>query len=131
MIPSCRSDPDFWVRAGADLADAALKIDYDIGQYGLISLVTAWSETFVTLFETLDFTADQNIAARQGRSSTALIEDLRITSPSDQRICNTAGIYYLNFGPDIATDLLLGPPFSAVPLASTHDETAPTQRIPR
>ncbi len=107
------------------LTDVSLKADYDTSA-GTISSVTAWSKVFVTLWEELGHGIPNPTAgANQDRSSKAISEDLRITSPSDQRFRYVFGAYYLNDKPVIKTDLyLLDAAFNPtvqIPIALTHN----------
>ncbi|WP_165793475.1 TonB-dependent receptor [Hyphococcus luteus] len=109
------------------LRDASLKIDYKT-TIGKITSVTSWSQTTVDLFEELGHgIPNPTLAAAQARRAEAISEDLRLSSPSDQRLRYTIGAYYLHNSPDLATTLyLLDPdldPAVAIPVALNDNTT--------
>jgi iron complex outermembrane receptor protein len=111
------------------LADASLKID-ERTALGTISSVTAWSETDVHLYEELGHGVPHPaLSAKQLREASSWSEDLRLTSPSDQRLRYTFGLYGLRNTPDILTNAYLLnaslKPVFTIPIAKTDDtETA-------
>ncbi len=104
----------------------SLKIDYDFDWFTLTS-VTARSITDFFLHEDLDWLPESIFGLDQARYSSSWSEDLRIASPSDQRLRWMVGAYYLNIDKSINTTFLIETPAEGnldlvVPTADTFEK---------
>jgi iron complex outermembrane receptor protein len=104
-----------------ELQEYALKIDYD-ADFATITSITAYSSTEETFFEELDWLAAPILAAEQTLDVEAWSEELRITSPSENRLRWMIGGYYLSTDRTIDTTVSLDLATSLLPVANPIDE---------
>ena len=108
-------------RSGRLLKDISARLDLAVGRLDLRS-ITAGSRVDVSLLESIDWTPDTFLGATQSRRAGSWSEDLRLISPTNQRIRWVAGVYYLDVDRVTDTTLLLGPvPYTPVPVVGTDE----------
>ncbi len=106
-----------------ELRDAAAKIEVDLGAAVLRS-VTSVSDVEIRLFEDLDWTADPLLVIAHDRAAESWSQELRLTSPSDQRVRWVGGVYYLEVDRDTDNVVHLPPrPYTQVPSARTTESS--------
>jgi len=86
--------------------NGSAKIDYDFG-FAKLTSVTSYEDVRLFLRESLDWLPDQNIGATQARHKSGTSEELRLTSPSNQRFRWMVGGYGLWQDYVVNTNLLL------------------------
>ena len=109
--PNNTSEPiqnDFLGRSPRKTNDASLKIDYRFEPFTLTS-VTAYNKTDIDLIEDLDWTPRSILGARQLRGYDSFSQEIRLASPSAQKLRWTAGVYLLDAKKAIDTIVLISP----------------------
>ncbi|MEM6298915.1 MAG: TonB-dependent receptor [Bacteroidota bacterium] len=86
-----------------NLFDAHLKLNLDLGKVGELEWISAYSQVEEDFQGDLDFTALSALAQRQRLFNTGLIEELRLTSPSDQRFRWILGAFLMLNQRDLLT----------------------------
>lgn len=99
---------DFLGKSPRKIKDASLKIDYEFDPFTLSS-VSAYNDTHIDLIEDLDWTPASVLGARQIRSYESFSQELRLASPSSQKLRWTAGAYLLDAKRSIDTTVLISP----------------------
>jgi len=86
--------------------DTSLKIDYTL-PFATLSSVTSYSDTRFYIHEDLLWTADSDEGIDQSRSAHGWTQEVRLTSPSEQRLRWMVGAYGMSVDRPVVTDFLL------------------------
>lgn len=109
-------------RGNRELQEYALKIDYET-DFATLTSVSAYSSTKEFFFEDLDWLPAPILAAEQSLDVQAVSQELRLTSPSEQRLRWMVGGYYIET--DRTIDTVLYADLGAsnyLPLVNPHDD---------
>jgi iron complex outermembrane receptor protein len=99
-IEPSQDDPGFTDRT---ILDASLVIDYDTGA-GTFTSITAYDDIDLLFGEDLDATSIRAITdTRQDRDTRGVSQELRFTSPGENRFRYIVGAYYQNTERDLDT----------------------------
>ncbi len=104
------------------LQDYTLKIDYDF-DFATLTSISAYSKTYEFFFEDLDWLAAPILAAEQALDVEALSQEVRLISPSEQRLRWMVGGYYLDTKRDIDTNVFLDFGDSLLSVANPRDHS--------
>lgn len=85
-----------------ELRDASLKIDWDLG-FATLTSITAHNQVDEIFTADLDFGPANALQATQRLEVEAVSQELRFTSPSDQRLRWIGGVYWLDTDRRLAT----------------------------
>jgi len=113
---------DFLGKSPRKTKDASLKIDYEFAPFTLTS-VSAYNDTSIDLIEDLDWMPQSILGARQLRGYESFSQEIRLSSPSSQKLRWTAGAYLLDAKKSIDTTVLISPD-------PTSSELPPSAYIP-
>ncbi|WP_311270786.1 TonB-dependent receptor [Sphingobium sp. WCS2017Hpa-17] len=113
---------DFLGKSPRKTKDASLKIDYEFAPFTLTS-VSAYNDTSIDLIEDLDWMPQSILGARQLRGYESFSQEIRLSSPSSQKLRWTAGAYLLDAKKSIDTTVLISPD-------PTASELPPSAYIP-